>query len=47
MTHKLSSDVLFYGSHESKTFSGGMSKANVFKFIKLLQFFSADFCLPI
>ena len=28
-------------------FSGGISKSNVFKFIKLTQFFSAEVCLPI
>ena len=31
MTRKLSLDVPFYGSHESETFSGGISKSNVFK----------------
>ena len=47
MTRKLSLDALFYVSHEGKAFSGGKSKSNVFKFIKLRQFFSAEFCLPI
>ena len=47
MTHKLSLDNLFYGSRESKTFSGGISKSNVFKLIKSIRFFSAEFCLPI
>ena len=36
MICKLSLDDLFYESHESKTFSGGISKSNVFKFIKLM-----------
>ena len=47
MTRKLSLDNVFYGSHESKTFSGGISKSNAFNLIKLIQFFSAEFCLPI
>ena len=47
MTRKPSVDNLFYGSRESKTFSGGISKSNVIKLIKLIQFFSAEFCLTI
>ena len=39
MTCKLSLDVLYYVNHEGKTFSGGKSKSNVFKFIKLIVFF--------
>ena len=44
MTRELSLDNLFYGRHETKTFSGGISKLNVFKRIKLVQFFCAEFC---
>ena len=47
MTRKLSLDVLFYEIHESKTFSGGISKSTDFKLIKLIHFFSVEFCLPI
>ena len=39
MTPKLSSDNLFYGIHESETFSGGISKSNVFTLTKLIVFF--------
>ena len=46
MTRKLSLDGVFNGSHESKIVSGGISKSDVFKFIKLIQFFAAEFCLP-
>ena len=47
MTCKQSLALFFYGSHESKIFSSGISKSNVFKSIKLIQFFSAEFCLPV
>ena len=36
MTRKLGLGVLYYTGHEGKTFSGGKSKSNVFKLIKLL-----------
>ena len=47
MIRKQSLDVLFYGRHENKTFPDGISRSNVFKFIKLMQFFPAESCLSI
>ena len=49
MTCKISLDVFFYINHGGKIFPGtkSKSKSNVLKFIKLIQFFSAEFCLPI
>ena len=48
MTRMLGLEVPYYLGHEGKNFSGGKSKSNVFKFIKLFitGFFSDGFPLP-